>query len=523
MAFPYYKNGQHGGSHNGDSFWTSYSDLFLGLSAIFLLLYVVSSLRTGADTIKQQMENEQLKMKLSDMQNQIQFYEQAKNEYLSNEASQSEVDEYQELMDKLVLLKDEAKTENEKLKKAIIDNNSKVKNLNKYQQMVRNIINSSKFEKIKVTQRDQVITDKNQEISENEEEIKDLKSDISTKEQQLRQNEERILTAENELNKQKNNLKNLLRKNQITKAQYEKRLKDAELQGEKKLEGLLAKQREYQDALSDLNQKVGSLSSELEGVTEELEGTRGELARTKNRAGALEGELAEKAGQLREANEGFAKEKAGLLAEKAQKEAELRGARGELAKAKAELDARKSVAKEIKKAFDKKGIKAEINMDSGEVYLDFGQNYFDNDSAQLKNAMKNIIEEAVPLYAQSLLGDPKIADKVSNVEIIGFASPTYKGRFVDPNSDDPEDQEALKYNMDLSYRRAKSIFNYIVDDRKMDFPQQKNLRPLLKVSGRSFLETAKVNRNVATQDFCKVNDCKKAQRVVIRFSMDKKK
>ncbi len=46
----------------------------------------------------------------------------------------------------------------------------------------------------------------------------------------------------------------------------------------------------------------------------------------------------------------------------------------------------------------------------------------------------------------------------------------------------------------------------------------------MKVSGRSFLEVMKVqNRNVATAaEFCKQNDCKKAQRVIIRFSMDQK-
>ena len=48
---------------------------------------------------------------------------------------------------------------------------------------------------------------------------------------------------------------------------------------------------------------------------------------------------------------------------------------------------------------------------------------------------------------------------------------------------------------------------------------------LMKVSGRSFLEVMKVQgRNVATAaEFCKLNDCKKAQRVIIRFSMDPKK
>ncbi|MBY0413691.1 MAG: hypothetical protein K2Q18_05980 [Bdellovibrionales bacterium] len=72
MSFNYHKNGNQ---HSGDSFWTSYSDLFLGLSCIFLLLYVVSSMRQGADTIKQQVVNEQLATEVSDLKNQLKAYE----------------------------------------------------------------------------------------------------------------------------------------------------------------------------------------------------------------------------------------------------------------------------------------------------------------------------------------------------------------------------------------------------------------------------------------------------------------
>ena len=48
MGLDYKKKHSHGGG-DSESFWTSYSDLFLGLSSIFLMLYVVASLRTGTD------------------------------------------------------------------------------------------------------------------------------------------------------------------------------------------------------------------------------------------------------------------------------------------------------------------------------------------------------------------------------------------------------------------------------------------------------------------------------------------
>lgn len=235
----------------------------------------------------------------------------------------------------------------------------------------------------------------------------------------------------------------------------------------------------------------------------------------------------------------LSKTKAGLEAEKAagaQKVAALKGqldetkgklgaTESQLVKARAEIEARKMVAGEIQKGFSKAGVKADIDMQTGDVVLDFGQAYFDSGSDKLKKEMKGVIEKAMPIYSKSLFGNPKVSDKISSVEIIGFASPTYKGRYIDPNSTNADDKAALKYNMDLSYRRANSIFTYMLDNPNLSFQHRQELMSLMKVSGRSFLEVMKVqDRNVATAaEFCKLNDCKKAQRVIIRFSMDPKK
>ena len=138
MSFEYRKSKGHG---DNESFWTSYSDLFLGLSSIFLMLYVVASLRTGTDTIKVMTDNQQLKVEVQDLKNQLQTYESVKENYLNNQASKDEVTEYNELMDKLTLLQDEAKNEKESLRQKARENERKEAALNKYQQMVRNIIN----------------------------------------------------------------------------------------------------------------------------------------------------------------------------------------------------------------------------------------------------------------------------------------------------------------------------------------------------------------------------------------------
>jgi hypothetical protein len=198
----------------------------------------------------------------------------------------------------------------------------------------------------------------------------------------------------------------------------------------------------------------------------------------------------------------------------------LKDTEGEVGKLRAEADARKRVAEDIKKAFAAAGIKADVN-GSGDVVIDFGENHFANDSAKLKLGMQEILEKAMPSYAKALLGNPKVSDKVTSVEIVGFASPTYKGKFIDPNSEVQKDKEALAYNMDLSYRRAKSIYEYTFHSDKMSFDYQRKMLPLVKVSARSYLELFDQKRRPSNfEEYCKSNDCNKARKVMIKFTMD---
>ncbi len=645
MSFNYKKSGEQ---HSNDSFWTSYSDLFLGLSVIFLLLYVVSSMRQGADSIKQQVVSEQLAMENNDLKNQLNAYEEIKNQYMKDQASTQEKDEYNELVDKLSLLQEENQSENDKLKKQLLDNSKKEASLNKYQQMVRNMLNANKLAKIKINTREVVIDEKIQVIEVNKEQISGLEKEVGRNKQLIAKGEKDISDAKKQLDLRLNELRSAYKNNKITRIILEKRMAQANLDSRKKVDALVVEKQKYQEELSGVTQKLNAVSSNLDQTKGLLDQKTGEAQMLQNKVeqtlaegeakiagmkagfaaqqarekAAFEGQLgklklsaAEKErreGEFRAAAaakvsamnaqisgvtqqlnavvsnldetkglldkktgeaemlqnkvaqtaaEGAAKMaglQAGFAAQQAREKAafdeqlgkmklgaaererraqafreaasakedamraKMGGLEDELASAKAELEARKMVAKDISKSFAKAGIKAEINEDSGEVILDFGESYFDSGSSELKNEMKNVIEKAVPIYAKSLLGNAKISDKVSAVEIIGYASPTYKGRFVDPKSDSKDDQKALKYNMDLSYSRAKSIFDYMIDNQKNETPYNKNLMSLMKVSGRSFLEASNVKTNVSPSAFCKVNDCKKAQRVVIRFSMDKK-
>lgn len=201
---------------------------------------------------------------------------------------------------------------------------------------------------------------------------------------------------------------------------------------------------------------------------------------------------------------------------------ELEGTKGELARAQENLNAKKKLAEQIMKNFAAKGVKADVDARSGDVMLEFGDQYFDTGRADLKPIMRSVLERAMPAYSDSLFGDPKVAKKIQAVEIVGFASPTYKGKFINPKSLDPSDRKAVNYNLDLSYNRARSIFNYVFDKNKMSFTHQKQLLPLVKVTGRSFLsndDDRSPAGNGTAEDFCRKNDCAKLQRVIIKFQL----
>lgn len=618
MSFHYNKNGKHG---DGESFWTSNSDLFLGLSSIFLLLYVVSSLRSGADGMNNATENKKLKVQIQDMKEQLRIYESAKDQYLQSQASKSEKDEYAELMDKLSLLQEEAKSEKEHLTKQAEENAKKEVALNKYQQMVRNVINSNKLQKTKVsnrneviTEQDQVIDEKNETITEQTEKISGLNQDIAQKEKLIKSKDAQIDQVNDAMEQKMAELQKSYKQQKLTKQAFQQRMKQLEVDADNKILAIEKQkdsieqqkrltQQELMQARSALDNtktqlaqtenqldqtkdQLGQTQNTLSNTTAALDQTKNQLNQTqdqldntntalnqtkgmldqkskeinnlqgqlgsaaadtkakmdalqakfaadqaaakaahdnalKNQKNLSDAEIAKREGQFKAA--AAAKEKA-MQGQMAGLSKELQNTQNQLNAVKAELAARKQIAGEIKKGFDKMGVKADIDLESGDVLLDFGQAYFENDSANLKDDMRNILKKAMPVYSKSLFGNPNVSNQISAVEVIGFASPTYKGKFVDPNSTKPQDREALKYNMDLSYKRAKSIFNYILDEKEMNFEHRQTLVPNLKVSGRSFLDLMKMDRNVASaEEYCKRNDCKKSQRVIIRFSMDKKK
>ncbi len=581
MAFDYQKNKEGG---NNDSFWTSYSDLFLGMSVVFLLLYVTASLRTGTSGLHAQVENKKLSMQVDDLKNQLKMYDSVKKDYLNQEASEGEAQQYNELMDKLSLLKEEARDERTKLARASQEQQTKEKALNEYQQMVRNMINANTIAKTKIKRREGVIEQQDTTIEDQDVEITTLETDVQKKQQQIAENERKIEEANEKLDDRLKQLKQAYKQKKMTEKAYQAQMAKAKADADAKLDQLNKTAETFERQLAQTEGQLGQAKQELQQTQAELGNTKGalaqtgeELGKTKNQLGQVAGELGKTKGQLgqlsgelgkakgelgqMEGELGKTKGQLGQLAgelgktkgqlgqvagelgktkgqlgqlsgelgkakgELGQAKGQIGQLSGELAVAKANADARKAIAQRMREGFAKAGVKADIDDRTGEVVINFGDVYFANDSAELKTKMKDVLQKAMPEYSKALFGDAKLRDKITSVEIIGFSSPTYQGKYVDPKSLDPNVRKAVDYNLDLSYKRARAIFQHIFDDQKMNFSYQKDLLPLIKVTGRSFLaeKMDKNNRNPTSKNFCDVHDCRKAQRVIIKFSFDDKK
>lgn len=477
-----------------DSMWTSYSDLFLGLSVIFLLLYVTASIRQGTDGVQQFIENKQLAKNNEDLKQQLKVYEALKQNYMETAAQQNEKDTYDMLMSKLTLLQEEAKDEKDKLREQAQENEQKEKALNQYQQIVRNIINANMLAKARIKTRDTLITKKEDVIEGQSQEITDLESQVAQKRNEIAQGEKKITSLENAMEAKMNELKASYRAKEISEKRFKEKQEKLQKEAGAQIAALRAKTEEAQ-------QEMGKLAGELQQTERQLAQAGQEKQALSENLEATQGQLGEAKGALGKAKEELGKTK------------------GELAAAQENLNARKKLAAAIKGKFAAGGVQADVDGKTGDVLLSFEGEYFNTGDAKLKPGMKKVLERAMPAYAQSLFEDPKIAEKIENVEVVGFASPTYKGKYIDPSKLGTKEREAVNYNLDLSYKRARSIFDHVYS--QMSFSHKQRLLPLVKVTGKSFLGD-KGDRGVANDgspDTCKKIDCAKKQTVIIRFKL----
>jgi hypothetical protein len=180
---------------DGGNHWTSYSDLFLVLSVVFLLLFTVANIRSGTITMAQQTQLAQAKHEVDDLKQQIKAYDVLKEDYVKNGASQDEIQSYHDLMDHMDLLSSDAKKERDDLSAQAKAADEKAKNLNHYQAMVKNIISANLVASGKMKKRDLMLDEKDKDLD-------NLESTVQTQQSAIYQNNATITQIQNGLQKQ---------------------------------------------------------------------------------------------------------------------------------------------------------------------------------------------------------------------------------------------------------------------------------------------------------------------------------
>jgi chromosome segregation ATPase len=184
---------------------------------------------------------------------------------------------------------------------------------------------------------------------------------------------------------------------------------------------------------------------------------------------------------------------------------------------------RTNIANDLASEFKKANINVFVDNKTGNVVLLMNKNFrFKKNSFQLNLAAKKTLKTIIPIYSKVLFGNSKIQDKIQGFNIIGHASPSYKGRFVKPLADN---NTAYSYNMRLSAQRAASITNYIFGNRIGDYSFKRKLKGYTKAIGQGFTKPIKnkkieINRSLASNNSnCGPYNCHASQRVELSFTL----
>jgi len=186
------------------------------------------------------------------------------------------------------------------------------------------------------------------------------------------------------------------------------------------------------------------------------------------------------------------------------------------------LEAKKKIVGELHenfKDFDPSAV--EIDKKTGKVKLHFQKSYFSRGSHGLSKDMKNFLKIAIPRYAKAIYGNKEAAEQVKSLKISGMTSPVYGGVYIDINDKSPATEKARKYNMALSTRRAKALYDFIFDKRQMgDFEYRDELKADMSIEAVGFKHAEPVPQELVDKPAkCIKYDCKQWRATVLQFQV----
>ncbi len=285
------------------------------------------------------------------------------------------------------------------------------------------------------------LIDLSQTIAIKNDEITKLKNLLAKREAHLEETEEKLILSSNAL-----------------------KLKSEEI---KKLNQLLLAQNTQIDDYSEHIILLQNLTKEQNNT---IHNSSKELEKYKNRVILLSNELTEKEKAMRLNEERLLKLLQAVEDKKTKYDTLLAKLQAKKAKIKSLTGIKLKVISELKASLGNK-----INIDKNSGSLRLASNIlFDKGSAKLKDSAKSELKAIFIEYISTLIENRNIAEYIDKIIIEGHS----------------DSDGSYLYNLNLSQQRAYAVMNYLLT---LDYIKRNNIKSKLVASGRSYLDTIKVN------------------------------
>lgn len=184
-------------------------------------------------------------------------------------------------------------------------------------------------------------------------------------------------------------------------------------------------------------------------------------------------------------------------------------------------DLRSNIAKKLADKFKRSNVSAHVDPVTGNVTLDLGKNFlFEKNSYKISLKAKEQLKKIIPLYADVLFSEGKVSDQISSFNIEGHASPSYRGKFIDPEK---INTKAYSYNMLLSGQRAAAISSFMFGPKIGEYQHKVELKKKTRSVGYGYTMPIKYmgtkDRSIASNNYCYPYDCSLSQRVELSFTL----
>ncbi len=503
-------------SHEGGNFWTSYSDLLLGLSVIFLVLFFFSTLRAGVEQLK-------AKITVEDSQN-----------FLKGKVPESLAKQQQTQREQLKKNLDELNQQRVQLAQSALQANQAMKNLETQQQLFDSMMKQQAEQAAALRAVNETNEKLEQSKKETSQELEDAKKAQLRLQALVQSNEQKLTSLQEQLAVQQKLVTDaqaaLKEKNQ-TLAQFDQEkaahartreeLERAHRESQKTLSAALEKERQ---AKLSLESRLSLLQTQAAGDQKQLSDVRSKLAETEQALGQARAEsdrLAATNQSLKQARgeaEGWKKKAKALEGRLGALESQNQAQGRKLASLDGEL--RQAIAKNLVKGFEGTGVAASVNPTSGTLTVSMDALQFPNGSAELSEAAKRHLKNLIPTYAKSLFGESTRAGRISEIRISGHASPRFGFNYIDPKA---ADKTAKEYNLDLSRRRSQAIADFLFGHEIGTYPHKAEMRIYTRSEGFGHNRPVRAPAGMTASEPCGPYDCAKSRRVEISFQLKDEK